>query len=71
MERQMGGSRKQAQASDLKMAQAATGTPADRHQLIALAAYFRAEARGFTPGRELEDWLAAEQEIAVREPIKH
>lgn len=30
---------------------------------IAVAAYFKAEARGFEPGRELEDWLAAEREI--------
>ncbi len=67
----MGGSRKQAKASDLNAPQVAIGTPANRHQLIALAAYFRAEARGFAPGRELEDWLAAEQEIAAREPTQH
>jgi hypothetical protein len=35
----------------------------DRLQLIAEAAYFRAEQRGFQPGQELEDWLAAELEI--------
>ena len=35
----------------------------DRHRLIAEAAYFRAEQRGFIPGEELEDWLAAEIEI--------
>jgi len=35
----------------------------DRQRLIAEAAYFRAERRGFQPGRELEDWLAAEIEI--------
>jgi hypothetical protein len=35
----------------------------DRQLLIAEAAYFRAERRGFQPGRELEDWLAAEIEI--------
>jgi hypothetical protein len=35
----------------------------DRVQRIRLAAYRRAEARGFTPGAELEDWLAAEQEV--------
>ncbi|HEY8507133.1 MAG TPA: DUF2934 domain-containing protein [Steroidobacteraceae bacterium] len=27
------------------------------------AAYFRAERRGFAPGHELDDWLAAEREI--------
>jgi hypothetical protein len=30
-------------------------------QHIATAAYYRAEARAFTPGNELEDWLVAEQ----------
>jgi len=31
---------------------------------IAEAAYYRAEHRGFAPGHELEDWLAAQEEIA-------
>jgi hypothetical protein len=31
--------------------------------MIAEAAYYRAEQRGFEPGRELEDWHAAETEI--------
>lgn len=35
----------------------------DRLRMIAEAAYFRAEQRGFAPGRELEDWLAAEIEV--------
>jgi len=30
---------------------------------IARAAYFRSQQRGFTPGYELEDWLAAEREV--------
>jgi len=34
-----------------------------RHQMISDAAYFRAQRRGFEPGHELEDWLAAEAEI--------
>lgn len=33
------------------------------HAMIADAAYFRAEKRGFEAGHELEDWLAAEEEI--------
>lgn len=33
---------------------------------IAEAAYFRAERRGFEPGRETDDWLAAEAEILAR-----
>ncbi|RYE58218.1 MAG: DUF2934 domain-containing protein [Rhizobiaceae bacterium] len=36
----------------------------DWHGRVCDAAYFRAEKRGFAPGRELEDWLAAEQDIA-------
>lgn len=35
-----------------------------RRNLIAQAAYFRAERRGFIPGNELDDWLAAEAEVA-------
>ena len=34
-----------------------------RRELIAQAAYFRAQRRGFEPGHELEDWLAAETEV--------
>ena len=33
-----------------------------RWQRIALDAYYRAERRGFAPGGELDDWLAAEQQ---------
>lgn len=35
-----------------------------RHQMIAQAAYFRAEHRGFADGGEFDDWLEAEREIA-------
>ena len=35
----------------------------DRRAMIAEAAYLRAERRGFTPGHETEDWLAAEVEV--------
>lgn len=35
----------------------------DRLRMIAEEAYYRAERRGFTPGRELDDWLAAEIEV--------
>jgi hypothetical protein len=37
--------------------------PEQRAALIAEAAYFRAERRGFAPGHEAEDWLAAEAEV--------
>jgi hypothetical protein len=43
---------------------AAVGCGLDvRRAMIAEAAYYRAERRGFKPGHELEDWLAAEAEI--------
>jgi hypothetical protein len=35
----------------------------DLQALIARAAYLRAEKRGFAPGHEEEDWLAAEAEV--------
>lgn len=34
-----------------------------RHELIAQAAYFRAQHRGFEPGHELEDWQLAQAEV--------
>lgn len=37
--------------------------PAIRHQMIAEAAYLRAETRGFSAGDPIDDWLAAEQEV--------
>lgn len=36
---------------------------AARETAIAREAYFRAQRRGFEPGQELEDWLAAEREF--------
>ncbi|MCB1776750.1 MAG: DUF2934 domain-containing protein [Candidatus Competibacteraceae bacterium] len=36
--------------------------PDERHQLIAEAAYFRAEHRGFQGGCPVQDWLEAERE---------
>jgi len=37
-----------------------------RQQLIAEAAYFIAERRGFAPGNEFDDWLQAEAEVEAR-----
>jgi len=37
--------------------------PEQRCAMIAEAAYYHAEHRGFASGHELEDWLAAEEEI--------
>ncbi len=35
----------------------------ERLKMIAVAAYHKAEKRGFAPGNELQDWTEAEQEI--------
>jgi hypothetical protein len=35
-------------------------------RLISEAAYYRAKQRGFAPGHELEDWIAAEAEVIGR-----
>ncbi len=32
-------------------------------EMVAVNAYYRAEKRGFKPGREDEDWYEAEREI--------
>ena len=45
-----------------------TGSPVmvsaeERWRMVATAAYHRAEQRGFAPGHEVEDWLAAEKDI--------
>lgn len=42
---------------------AAVVTPQQRQRMIAEAAYFRAEQRGFGAIGECEDWLLAEAEI--------
>ena len=38
--------------------------PAERHAMVAEAAYYLAERRHFAPGHELDDWLQAEAEIS-------
>lgn len=43
-----------------------TVTPEERHRLVAEAAYFIAERRGFAAGCELDDWLQAEAEVERR-----
>jgi hypothetical protein len=37
--------------------------PESRDAMIAEAAYFRSAHRGFEPGHEVDDWLAAESDI--------
>jgi Protein of unknown function (DUF2934) len=38
----------------------------DIYRLIQEAAFFKAEARNFAPGVELQDWLEAENEVKKR-----
>ena len=45
------------------VSQGNAGLPEEREYMIAEAAYYRAERRGFSPGNEMEDWLQAETEI--------
>jgi hypothetical protein len=47
--------------SSLTLVRAIPSPP--REAMIATAAYYRAEQRGFAPGNELADWLAAEREV--------
>jgi len=42
---------------------AVNNSKSDLQSRIEIAAYYRAEARGFAPGYELSDWLTAEQEV--------
>ena len=35
----------------------------DKLRCIAVLAYYKAEARGYEPGHEMQDWLDAEAEI--------
>ena len=39
---------------------------AELYEMIAEAAYFRAQKRGFTPGLEADDWVQAEAEVMER-----
>lgn len=39
----------------------------DREEWIRVAAYYRAERRGFVPGHELDDWVEAEAALPHRD----
>jgi hypothetical protein len=53
-------------AEAVHMSAVSDARPANREASVATAAYFLAEKRDFAPGHELEDWLAAETQIAER-----
>ena len=50
-------------APDASGTAAPVETSKQRHERIAVKAYYLAAARGFTPGAELDDWLAAEAQV--------
>jgi hypothetical protein len=37
--------------------------PQEMRRRIEIAAYYKAQERGFAPGHELDDWIAAEAEV--------
>jgi len=41
-------------------------SPEDIYRLIQESAYFKAKARGFAPGHEVQDWIEAEAEVRRR-----
>jgi hypothetical protein len=49
-----------------KPAAAAALSNEELYRLIQEAAYFKAKARGFAPGREAQDWIEAEVEVRQR-----
>jgi len=54
-----------AQGAQHKARKPATVSTQDCQQMIAVAAYYRAQARGFAPGCELDDWLVAEADVGT------
>ena len=41
-------------------------SPEEIYKLIQEAAYYKAKARGFAPGHEVQDWIEAEAEVRLR-----
>ena len=59
-------------SGERKPSQVHATDPLRRRAMIAEAAYYRAERRGFAPGHELEDWLQAEAELThfSKQPVR-
>ena len=53
-------------AADQHKSPRAVPSAAELYEMIAEAAYYRAQKRGFTPGLEAEDWRQAETEVMER-----
>lgn len=60
--RRSGKSNGSGNAQGIVAASSSLADSAPLEEMIAVAAYFRAEQRGFEPGNELADWLQAEAE---------
>jgi hypothetical protein len=41
-------------------------SPEEVYRLIQETAYYKAKARGFAPGNEVQDWIEAEAEVRLR-----
>lgn len=65
------GSGRQAQGADTSAPSSSAAYDCPREQMIAEAAYFRAEQRGFVPGNEMSDWLQAESDVEALAEIRH
>lgn len=61
-----------AKAASTRSAKTASDAPPGRlspeevYRLIQESAYFKAKARGFAPGHEVQDWIEAEAEVRRR-----
>jgi len=53
----------QTRGANKSVQSSSAGYDCPREQMIAEAAYFRAEERGFVPGHEMSDWLQAEADV--------
>ena len=55
-------------APDVPIAKTAVSklSPEEVYRLIQESAYFKAKARGFAPGHEVQDWIEAEAEVRRR-----
>jgi hypothetical protein len=58
---------KESKAKPVRKSTKKTGvSPEERYHMIATAAYFLAERRGFSGGYEMQDWISAEAEIDTK-----
>ncbi|KAF0163294.1 MAG: hypothetical protein FD157_3164 [Rhodocyclaceae bacterium] len=64
------GSGQQARGANTFAPPSSAGYDCPREQMIAEAAYFRAEQRGFVPGNEMSDWFQAEADVEALVEIR-